>query len=78
MSALREDVACRLCRLEDDRERHEQGLEDALEKVKIIQDILRAIAHERATYRVEVQRATNGGGFSPEYVAMMNDTLGGN
>lgn len=62
LSALSEKVACKLCRLERERNYQEQVLEQALARVTEIQDALRAIASEEANYRVAVIMAQLSGG----------------
>lgn len=62
MSALSEKVACKLCRLERERNYQEQVLEQALARVTEIQDTLRAIAQEQTDYRVAVITAQLSGG----------------
>lgn len=62
MSALSEKVACKICRLERERNYQEQVLQQALARVTEIQDTLRAIAQEQTDYRVAVITAQLSGG----------------
>lgn len=54
LSALSARVACKLCRLERERNYQELLLEQALARVTEIQDTLRGIAQEQTDYRVAV------------------------